>query len=288
MRILVFGALGEVGTHLTRSFIDRGHVVSPVSSRSEFVDQSVLGFAEAVALVDAGSVDLIINAGGRGDQRAVARTGLESTEALVRARPEHPIPAILISTTRVLEGHAGLANESDPGSATSEYGLVNTGSENQWLTLSGVKPRVLRLANFFAEPATVDSGQRKLLPWSLVNDALITGEINVRSDPSVTREFVDSVDIAAALELMAELIDSCPTYIATAPGLVLDLGSICECIGKAFESNALPPPKISFGTEHQAPARVEARWLESMGWKCGLNVNRVTESISSYLLARKR
>lgn len=280
MQIVLFGALGEVGTHLSGAFTRGGHEVIPVSSRQV---TGAVSHAEALDLVTSGSVDLVVSASGPGDRREVDRTGLQAVRALESAGPTSKIPAILISTTRVLEGHPGKAKETDVGAATTRYASANLANENAWLELSSFSPRVLRLTNFFAEPRTQSSGQTSLLPWSLVTDALETGRIVVRSDPSVSREFVDAQSIAAAIEAMIANVDQCPSRIATAPGTTLSLSALCDCIEQAFTRNSLNPPEVTFGTEMQAPARVEARWLTSMGWSCTLTPASVTDTISSYL-----
>jgi len=281
VRIVLFGALGEVGTHLSRALTERGHLVTAVSSRAH---ESAVGYSGALDVIAAGHVDLVVSASGRGDRRTVERTGLDTTRALARLTEPTGIPAILISTTRVLEGNTGLAHESDTGAATTEYANANLLNESEWLTLSGFTPRVLRLTNFFAEPLTPESGQASLLPWSLVRDAIETGHIAVKSDPEVTREFVDAESIARALETMSASIEECPPRIATAPGTVFTLSELCNCIRSAWVINSLDPPLVTFGSEVNAPARVEAQWLESMGWSCTLTSNTVTQAISSYLV----
>lgn len=284
MQIVLFGALGEVGTHLDHSLTKRGHRVVPVSSRPI---GGAVSYAEALHLITAGHIDVVVNAGGRGDRREVDRTGLDAAQALAGREPALPtvIPAILVSTTRVLEGDSGVAHESDPGAATTEYATANLENESAWLSLSAFSARVLRLTNFFAEPVTEFSGQLSLLPWSLVTDALNTGNIQVRSSASVSREFVDSDSIAAAIEVMTAQIAQCPARIATAPGTVMSLLELSECIRQAFVTNSINPPNISFGNEMNAPARVIAGWLESKGWNCTLTPEVVTQSISSYLVS---
>jgi nucleoside-diphosphate-sugar epimerase len=281
VQIVLFGALGEVGTHLQQSLTNRGHQVVPVSSRPR---GGAVSYAEALHLIAAGEVDLVVNAGGRGDRREVDRTGLEAAQALSEIEVPVAIPAILISTTRVLEGDRGVAKESDVGAATTEYAIANLENESAWLSLPAFSSRVLRLTNFFAEPVTEFSGQLFLLPWSLVTDAIVTGKVDVRSNSHVSREFVDSDSIAAAIEVMAVEIDKCPRRITTAPGMTMSLLELSDCIKKAFEINSMNPPNISFGHELNAPARVEAQWLESMGWTCTLTPEIVTQSISSFLV----
>ena len=147
MQIVLFGALGEVGSHLEQSLTKSGHRVVPVSSRPV---AGVVSYTEALRLIAAGEIDLVVNAGGRGDRREVDRTGLDAAQALSEIEVPVAIPAILISTTRVLEGDPGVAKESDVGAATTEYAMANLENESAWLSLPTFSSRVLRLTNFFA------------------------------------------------------------------------------------------------------------------------------------------
>ena len=79
MRILVAGALGEVGRSVSIALVDSGHEVLPVSSRAPIRGTSdAIDLAAAVVAISEGRVDAVMSAAGRGDRRAAERTGLES------------------------------------------------------------------------------------------------------------------------------------------------------------------------------------------------------------------
>ncbi len=282
MRILVAGALGEVGRTLTRALAQRGHEVVPASGRPSKARTPLPDYRQAARLLDEGAVDLLVHAAGRGDRRAIARTGQDATSALAPAIRATGVPAVLISTTRVLEGAGLHSGEEDPPSPTTDYAQANAANEAAWLDSTGAVGRVLRMANYFCAPSTRDAPQAKLLPWSFVTEALETGRIVVRSGRGTTREFVSAQDVAAAIELLAG--DRPPAgIVATTPGTVLRLDELVQATCQAFADVGLSPLPCSFGTEEPLQPACRGTWLVERGWRATVDASAIRECINGWL-----
>lgn len=282
MRILVAGALGEVGRTLVRALVERGHAVVPASSRAADLGPAMLDYRQAASLVGGGTIDLIVNAAGRGDRRPGSRTGHDATSALGPAAQTTGIPAVLISTTRVLEGARSSPREGDTPSPTTDYGRANAANEAAWLDVAGATGRVLRIANYFCAPSTRVAPQAELLPWSLVTEALDSGRIVVRSGPGTVREFVSAVDVAAAVELLAG--DRPPGGIAaTVPATVLRLDELVQATCLAFADVGRPTPTSSFGTQEPAQPACRGTWLAERGWSATVDAPSIRACIGDWL-----
>jgi nucleoside-diphosphate-sugar epimerase len=282
VRILVAGALGEVGRTLGRALAERGHVVVPASGRAADSDLATLDYAQAEALLGEGTFDLVVNAAGRGDRRPGARTGQDATSALGPAVRATGVPAVLVSTTRVLEGAHSSPQEGDPPSPTTEYGRANAANEAAWLDETGPAGRVLRMANYFCAPSTRVAPQAELLPWSLVTEALETGGIVVRSGPGTTREFVSARDVAAAVEVLAGERPA-SGIAATVPATVLRLEDLVQATCLAFNDVGRPTPTWSFGTHEPAQPVCRGTWLAERGWHATVDAPSIRACITGWL-----
>lgn len=270
MRILVAGALGEVGRTVSAALVDVGHEVVRVSGRAPLTDEpDVIGFDGAQMLVREHRVDAVINCAGRGDRRASERTGRDATDKLALAVREAELPAVLISTTRVLEGYDADYAEDAPPKPLTSYAEANAENEAAWLSAAGPTAHVLRITNYIAQPSSVDSPQASLLPWSLVTEALATGHIGVRSGASLAKEFVGAADVASAAVLILTAPDA-PQIVATVPGAVLTMANLVSACQRAFVAAGKPEPTASFGADAPAGPACRPGWLESKGWVCEL------------------
>lgn len=284
MRILVAGALGEVGRTVAAALASGGHETVAASSRAPLAGPGVLTLEDAADLVASGRIDLVVNASGRGDWRPGDRPGTNSTDVLAPAIVASAVPAVLVSTLRVLEGYTGSASEDSPALVSSAYAKANAEGEDRWLSECGPSGCVLRIANYLCAPSGLHSPQAHLLPWSLVTEAWETGSIAIRSGPLTERVFVSATDVASALELLSSerpLSRIC----ATVPGMLTTLADLVDMTGDAFIAAGLPRPEATFGTQSQSPWTMEPGWLSHHGWSCELNPVDLSGVIAQWLKA---
>jgi len=281
VRIVLAGALGEVGSSLRRALVNRGHEVFALSSRAPLSEHpDVLDLNQVRGLVQADAVDAIVNAGGPGDHRSRADSMSGWSQQLLDAC--RGVPAILISTTRVLEGFEHRPDEDASGRPLTPYGRANTEHEQMWL--KAPHGRVLRLVNFFCPPTSIDSPQAKLLPWSLLLEGWETGHIGVRSREDTSKEFVDSDDVARAIEVMVAFEPSCRTVVA-GPGAVVTLRDLGEASFSSCAKAGWPEVQASFGSESPSSSwSMAPGCLADHGWSSELTLERMTEEMTRWLI----
>ena len=276
------GALGEVGSSVSCALSDLGHEVLPVSSRAGSSDVGAHSLEDAVHLVAAGDIDLVVNAAGRGDKRLVSREPTLVSGAVGEACESAGVRGVLISTVRVLEGFTESVAGSAPAQCHSDYACANADNEQEWLAAAPEFGHVLRLANYFCAPMGVDSPQTQLLPWSLVTEALSDGRITVRSASSVTREFVSARDVAQALVAIAQA-ESPARVCSTVPGLRLTIEQLTNFVREAFGNCGLALPEVSFGIDTASGPTLLPDWLAGTGWASTLTAGEVVAAVGGWL-----
>ena len=281
MRVLLAGATGEVGHGLQEALVGRGHTVMPVSSRAPLKEHpDVVPLSTAVSALSAGKVDLVVNASGPGDHRGESRDALGWSTQLLGVAAN--IPAVLISSTRVLEGIGGSVCGSAEPRPTTAYGRANAAMEASWLQSHHAS--VIRLVNFFGAPLSHDSPQTRLLPWSLLLEGWTTGGVHVRSSPSSTKEFIDANDAAAAIEILATKQPS-DRLVVAGPGTGLSMRQLAEAASGAIGQVSGRETETTFGDESSSfSTDIHAEWLGNHGWSATLSLKRVREQMASWLV----
>ena len=281
MRVVLAGAMGEVGHGLQQALINHGHTVMPVSSRAPFNEHpDVVPLSTAVSALSAEEIDLVVNASGPGDHRGESRDALSWSTELLQAVGD--IPAVLISSTRVLEGVGETVREPAAPLPTTSYGRANAAMEAIWLRSRHAS--VIRLVNFFGAPQSNDSPQTRLLPWSLLLEGWTTGAVHVRSSPSTIKEFIDADDAAAAIEILATKQPSDRVVVA-GPGTSLSMRQLAEAVTVAIGEISGRKTATTFGDETSSLSTdIQAEWLGNHGWSATLSLERVREQMASWLV----
>jgi nucleoside-diphosphate-sugar epimerase len=284
MRIIVLGAMGEVGISVSRALLAQGHEVVPVSARAPLGSEpGVLSLPEAMEAISRVDAELVLNCSGRGDRRASERSGVDATDYLAETIAASGIPGVLLSTTRVLEGYSEDYSESSEPQATTPYALANAENEARWLAHGALRMHVLRITNYFCAPQTVESPQAQLLPWSLATEALEKGSIGIRSGPSLTKEFVSAADVTRAVTMIGG-DSSAPLVCATVPGAPLSLRALAEACVTALERVGRGGVDVTFGLDQPPGASCLPGWLASTGWRGELTANLITDEVTAWLL----
>ena len=290
MRIVVVGALGAVGGAVAHPLSELGHEVIRVSSRVQS-DSTVISTGEALELVSAGSIDLLIHAGGPGDHRTDRDSWESLTSSFAAALADSyargsGVRGVLLSTVRVLEGYESDFLESAPAIARTIYAQNNERNEALWLEAGGPSAVVLRLANFFSAPSSLDSPQAALLPWSLVTEALATGAVGIRSGANFSKEFISGSDIATAVLCIASA-STVPSVMATVPGLTVSMGDFAGVVQRAIARVELSVPEVSFGPDSAVAPRCASGWLAQSGWSAGLSLTAIENAVVEWIRAQR-
>ncbi|WP_242110723.1 dTDP-4-dehydrorhamnose reductase [Luteimonas aquatica] len=162
MKILLFGANGQVGTELRRSLAPLGEVVAttrsgelPGGGRCEAADFDRP--AELAAIVDRVEPDVVVNAAAytavdRAEQDAEAafRANAQAPGAIAAACARRGLPLVHYSTDYVFDGTATRPyREDDPTSPLGVYGASKLAGE-QAIQTSGARHLILRTAWVYA------------------------------------------------------------------------------------------------------------------------------------------
>jgi nucleoside-diphosphate-sugar epimerase len=282
VRVLLAGALGEVGASLEQALEASRHEVVRMSARAPLDGRpDVVGISEALSLILSGDVSGIVNASGPGDRRSEARQADTASDEIVAAASRAGIPAVLLSTTRVLEGYQHPPEEDAVPSPLSSYARANANHENVWLRYPNA--RVLRLVNFFGSPQGADSPQSKLLPWSLLTEGWATGYITVRSGRGAVKDFVDAAAVADAVELLFRS-QAEPKVMATIPGVRISMEDLAQAVSAAVSATGRAEPLVSFGHDDAPASPPASGWLAGEGWKCRTTLPEMTEAMTRWLI----
>ena len=281
MRIALAGALGEVGSSLCHALLNRGHDVLHISSRQDIAtDSEIMSVSAAAQRISDGAIDVVVNAAGPGDRRVLERNVLEPAQQLADAAQRAGIPAILISTVRVLEGYSNAPLEDAPPSPETVYAQRNTELEEEWMLRSTAS--TLRMANFFGAPKNPHSPQTDLLPWSLLREGWQTGEIRVRSGAQAMKEFVDANDVARAIETLVES-GVFGVRVATSPGVRLTMAQLATASADACHTFGIDVSSF-FGSDNSSAEPPRATWLTQHGWHCQLTLGEMTRIMTAWLV----
>lgn len=282
MRIVLAGALGEVGASLMGALTSRNHDIVAVSSRAPLVEApSVISLAEAEDVIASGQVDALVNASGPGDRRRPTRDVHEPADQLARIASRSGTPAVLISTARVLEGHSGMPSDNAHPAPETPYARANADLEGSWLAHRDT--HVLRMANFFCAPAGPRTPQAELLPWSLLLEGLHTGHIDVRSHAQATKDFVSAHDVARAIEYVIMSVNA-PRVLATSPGARLTMFDLAEASGAALRVTGRSAPSMSFGQKRTTSDPPSVGWLNDQGWTSEISLAQMIETMAQWLI----
>lgn len=156
-------------------------------------------------------------------------------------------------------------------------------AEHEAVWLSHRTAMVLRMANYFCTPQTFDSPQSMLLPWSLLLEGWATGTIGVRSSANAAKTFVNDVDVAAAVVLLAQTrpYGRC---VATLPGIDVTLEQLVAASIAALAA-VDRPCTVSFGSEPGADLHVaDHGWLREHGWASTLSAAAMQQRMHAWLV----
>ena len=170
-------------------------------------------------------------------QKALAVNALGTRnllEALVLQgrRLERPLPLLVyFSTFHVYGASLGHIMESSPVSPRNDYALTHLFGEEycrMFARTHGLAHIVARLSNGYGAPKTAASTKWYLLLNDLCKSAFEQGEIILRSDPSIARDFVWLGDVAAVVEALLGRPDLAGRVFNVSSGAALSLGEVAK------------------------------------------------------------
>lgn len=268
--ILFLGGLGELGSSLIPVLEIQGMNVVVATRRPQEGDSNVIYFDEAIELTELKWPDLIIISTSVGNNRNFNFFDPNLLEPLIVAANSSGIRIIHISSTRVLEGHSGNLTESSVAFPLTKYAERNSAYEDFLLKSCGPNLTIIRVSNYFAPPTEFNSPQSLSVPWSMLKQALYSGEIRVRNSEKDYLEFVSSDDLASAI---AEVVLNPPSsrICVTFPGFIVSFGQMAELLRITTNQLNSTRPTIHYSGKPRKSLDLSASWLAEIGWKTSLN-----------------
>ena len=289
-RVLVLGGLGQVGQAIVGALREADRTVTVASQRMRPSDENalVVSVDTALQLLSRNEFDLAIYASTPGDYRKCVTSGPDSLRATAVACAMAKVPAVLISSTRVLEGYRIPISEGAEPLPSTAYGKRNALAEHEWQSISKDHLKVLRVSNAFLSPTPgVNSPQEKLLPWSLIDEGLVAGHIRFVTRHDSYRVFVSGKDIGEACLLLA-LSSGHVGPLATLPGMQITNADWYRMVQRIWPGVLGAAPTVEFGEELSTGARITASSLKDLGWKSSLTWDHIDQAASRWLLSRIR
>jgi len=266
--ILVTGASGFIGTHVTRGAIEKGWRVTAAVRSAAQAQRLRATFAadgerlkvrdgydlfdpnSVTALFENGPYDAVVHAAAFAPQaRVVALSDLIAGDvagtiqlAEASTRP-HASRFILLSSALVYGSHAGARRECEPIAPRDPYGIAKAMSANAcaYLSRQGLAVSELRLFNVYGP------GDRppRLVPYCIEN-AIAGRPIEVLRDKEL-RDFVHVSDVVRAIFAAAGgLLPTGPTNVAT--GNATSIGDVARMVVELTgSSSALVTPAKQTG-----------------------------------------
>jgi hypothetical protein len=179
-----------------------------------------------------------------------------------------------------MEGYSGILTEDEPPRPVTDYALANADREKTWCVSE--QARFLRVVNYLSTPQDTNSPQAALLPWSLVKDALESGRIDIRSAPTLEKQFISAADLVRAIIKIAISSDA-PVWCWTAPGFTLTLDQMVSAVKAAICRLDLAQPGVTFGSAFPPKPYLEPGWLANNGWFSELEFSNVVDLIESWI-----
>ena len=193
------------------------------------------------------------------DPVAAYTANVTATRALLElARKSSVRRLIYVSTFHVFGSLDGLIDESRTPQPVNDYGLTHMLAEQIFLTFAHAQQReisILRPANLFGTPTHWSNFNRwTLAPFDFVQQAVITGQIVLRTDGAPNRNYVSVSHLANTV--LAAVRGELPevTHVAGQPWSISALASLAA---KAVGSVIGKPVRVVLGQ----PGSMEASYV---------------------------
>ncbi|HUQ06059.1 MAG TPA: NAD-dependent epimerase/dehydratase family protein [Kofleriaceae bacterium] len=306
MQVLVTGAAGFIGSHVTRALLARGHQVVALDDlsggfrenldpRARFVEGSIVD----VALVDRvfdehrfGAVFHLAAYAAEGLSHFIRRfnyqNNLIGSVNLINASIRHEVGCFVFTSSMAVYGRATPpATEDLPYAPVDPYGVAKAAVEQDLRSareVFGLRSIIVRPHNVYGEGQNIGDLYRNVV-GIFMNQCLRGEPLTIFGDGSHTRAFTHVSDVAPVI---AELIDQPAAYDqivnvgADAVVSIQELGErVSEAMGVPFRPRYLPD---RVEVAHIYPSHAKARTL--LGYQCRTDLDTGLRAMAAWVRAR--
>ncbi|MFG1275643.1 NAD-dependent epimerase/dehydratase family protein [Xanthobacter flavus] len=209
MQILLTGATGLIGQQVEQRLAPGADILR-LGRRATSDIQCDLSDAAALSRVDLPPVDALVHCAGVVDEdfrdapERAMQMAWAGTDALVRLAVRAGAKRLVyISSAHVYGPMIGATDETRPVNPVSDYAIAHFVTEQVFsrAATAGIRVLALRPCAVFGLLHNPSEFRRwSLIPFSFPRDAILSGEIVIRSTGEQRRNFVGTLDIANAIE----------------------------------------------------------------------------------------
>jgi UDP-glucose 4-epimerase len=258
MKILVTGALGYVGSEISRALQRRGHDVWPMGRGFGPSNASVQNWIEhdltTPITSDSTDFDLIVHAAGANDivsrdaEKALMGTVLTTKRIIDFARRQHLPRLLYISTIQVLGRNHLPVTRDLPPAPSDNYGFTHLIAE-QWIQKetesSELQSMVVRLGNISGVPSDTTMRRWTLVPGCFCKAAFESNVIVLKSNGLQTRDFLTLSDVSTHLTAVAERFEEFNGMaVNLLSGHTFSIGEVADWVAQIFEERYAIPCKL--------------------------------------------
>ena len=287
MKVLIFGGSGYIGERLTELLISKKYNVSVATRKSnkifnpEINELYEIDWNNLSSLRDAcEGNDIIINAAGassketeRNYEEVINFSKIGTTNLINAATMQSVKRIIYLSTAHVYSSPmTGKINENSKLKNNSPYALAHSIAETITLeaqSKSNIETKVLRLANCFGAPVSINSNCWYILINDICKQAIIDKKINIRSAVNNVRNFVPITTVINFIEYLIEFDKfKLPQLINVGERYSLSIEDVVSRVITRLESKLNITPEVKFHFEKQNTQFLdyETKILKQMGF----------------------
>ena len=251
--VLVCGGQGNLGSWLSRHFLDSGRAVTILTRRARLIKGLESAERLECDLTDAGSVhralrgrtfSAVIHAAGHdpaahgGTFQESLRVNVLGTRHLLEALTDQPPGSfVYISTFQVYGRWSGIVADSTPPAPVNDYGLSRLMAEEiirMHSRQTGHSHAILRLSNSYGCPTSLENSQWRLLFNDLARQAWQNGELVLRSDGQACRDFIWMGDVCRIVDNLMKHQHPSGITMNVSRGKSLSLLAVAEAVKEAW------------------------------------------------------
>jgi UDP-glucose 4-epimerase len=304
--VLVTGAAGFIGSHVTRALLVRGHTVvalddlsggfrENLDARASFVEGSIVDVALVDRLFDEhrfGAVFHLAAYAAEGLSHFIRRfnyqNNLIGSVNLINASIRHEVGCFVFTSSMAVYGRATPpATEDMPYAPEDPYGVAKAAVEQDLRAardVFGLRSIIVRPHNVYGEGQNVGDRYRNVV--GIFMNQILRGEpLTIFGDGSHTRAFTHVSDVAPVI---AEMIEQPAAYDQIinvgADGVVSinELGAlVSEAMGVPFRPRYLPD---RVEVAHIYPSHAKARAL--LGYQCRTDLETGLRAMAAWVRER--
>lgn len=262
--MLLIGGDSYIGRSISSHFNSNGNNVTSFSNKKKYSNYSYNEFD--VKFFE--SNDFAVVVGTPGHYRT--QNGLKNIAKILRSLSESSLNVYVISTIHTLTQEIGNNNE---------YIRLNKEFEQ----IAHVNNfQVIRIPNFIGLIPSMNENQSRLLPWSLLDNFLTHGYLQINSSLESEFEWITAADLCDGILILEN--NSAPEKVELQPGFRITLGDLVQTFSEFATTNQNLSVRVQVtDRENQRKIISGENPMGALGWKSKLTDKMLQSYLQDYL-----